>query len=152
MKVEEIKTVIIEAANKSSETRSNSKWTESLNKEFIKYAHNNGFSVYSKTKGSDWGEWLYDLTICKQLNKNSYILNTELVMESEWLPDDQSIIDDFQKLLLCNSHFKVMVFYKNQKMITELKKHIEEYDKVNGTFILACYTDDQGYIFEVVEK
>ena len=150
MKTQEIEKIIKEAAEKSIYTSSNTVWTKTLNEEFINFAHTNHLSVYCKTEGADWGEWLYDLTICDQNNESLYITSTKLVMESEWLPDDHSIIEDFQKLLLCNADYKVMVFYKNLAIIPDLMKQIKSYKKANGTFILACYTDEDGYVFEEI--
>lgn len=149
MKTQEIVKIIKEAAEKSICT-SSKVWTKILNEKFIDFAHKNHLSVYCKTEGADWGEWLYDLTICDQNNESLYITSTKLVMESEWLPDDQSIIEDFQKLLLCNADYKVMVFYKNQAIMQDLMKQIKSYKKANGTFILACYTDENGYVFESI--
>ena len=151
MNIQDIKKVIIDAANKSIHSSSNKIWTKRLNKEFISFAHKNNLKVYCKTKGADWREWLYDLTICEQNNSSPYnITSTKLVMESEWIPKNDEIIEDFQKLLLCNSDYKILVFYKKSEIIPELIKHIKSYSNTNGTFLLACYTEDKGYIFETI--
>lgn len=152
--VENIKKVIIEAGKKSEACGNNTTWTYNLNKAFINFSHDKGFAIYSKTRGSNWTEWLYDITICKQTKEN--IDETYLVVESEWSIYGDEIWYDFQKLLLCNSKYKAMVFIRKteedwKKMIVDMKQQIKLYKTCNGVFILACFVDyNNGYEFETV--
>ena len=153
--IAKIKKLIIQAADKSESEQmgKNKVWTSNLNNQFIDYAHNEGFSIYSKTQGSDWGEWLYDITICKQTK--DYINETFLVAESEWNSKEEEIWNDFQKLLLCNSKYKVMIFaqtdeQKRNEMFTHMENQIKLYKNSNGIFLLACYVVGTGYDFKQI--
>lgn len=152
--IEKIKELINLAGKKSNGFWRRKKWTDDLNSCFINYWKiEKNFSVYCKTKGATGKEWLYDITICKQTNE--YIDESFLVVESEWSIYDEDIWYDFQKLLLSNSHYKVMIFQQKtieeqEKMFTDMTKQIKSYKKCNGIFILACYTKDYGYDFELV--
>ncbi len=152
--IEEIKKLINDAKEISDRCGNNTDWTHNLNKEFITFAHNKDFKIYSKTQGSNWTEWLYDITICKQTGE--YIDETYLVAESEWSLYDEDIWYDFQKLLLSNSKYKVMIFQQKstedqEKMFTDMRKQIESYKTCNGIFILTCFQEDYGYEFEIVD-
>ena len=136
----------IRLAGLKSIGKNNSTWTENLNKEFTNFGHNKDLHVYSKTEGSDWHEWLYDVTICKQDGEE--ILESYLVLESEWKTDDVSINEDFQKLLLSNSKFKVMVFDSRKDIIPNMLGQIKKYKNANGIFILACHISNGYYEFE----
>ncbi len=142
MNKHEIERTIKQAVRKS-QGKTTREWTEILNKEFIALAHSKpNYQIYTKTEGRDWGEWLYDITICKIDKTNEFIQETILVLESEWKSDSNSINEDFQKLLLCNSKYKVMVFCYNENVIPKLIKEIKMYKPINGTFILAFLKDD----------
>lgn len=110
MLIEEICESIRTAIKNSKEEKSSKIWTQNLNVSLCKLAQNYGFAVYTKNiKAADWGEWLYDFVCCEV--KNEEILRTVFVMESEWLSSDEEVLIDFNKLLLCNSEIKIMVYY-----------------------------------------
>jgi len=151
--IERIKERIISAGEISKGNWRRRKWTADLNNCFIDYWIKKNYSVYCKTKGATGKEWLYDITICKQTEDS--IDETYLVAESEWNLNEEDIWYDFQKLLLSNSNYKVMIFQQKtieeqEKMFTDMTKQIKSYKKCNGIFILACYTKDYGYDFELV--
>ena len=142
--IDEIKETIRVAGLKSIGSKS-STWTENLNKEFTVFCHKKGFHICHKTEGSDWHEWLYDITICKQ--EGEIIIDTYLVLEAVWKTDNESVNEDFQKLLLCNYKFKVMVFDSREDLIPTMLSQIKTYKNVNGIFILACHISNGNYKF-----
>lgn len=109
-------------------------------------------------------EWLYDM-ISYQFNhgKNNHYTLTELylVMECEWggrryrAKDDKDsygeVKYDFQKLLVCNSPLKLMVFRKHgndentSKLLEFFHERINEsvYSRPEETFIIAYYYYDK---------
>ncbi len=152
--INEIKTIITESGYESDGCGSDDTWTENLNMRFetITKSHSKSFVVYNKTLNK---EWLYDITICNQTGE--YIDETYLVAESEWDKNEEEIWYDFQKLLLCNSKYKVMIFSKKDAeqqntMFTDMRKQIESYKTCNGIFILASFVENEGYSFEIVES
>lgn len=109
-------------------------------------------------------EWLYDM-ISYQFNqgKNNHYTLTELylVMECEWggrryCAEDNGdsygeVKYDFQKLLICNSPLKLMVFRKHgnnektSKLLEFFQERINEsvYSRPEETFIIAYYYYDR---------
>lgn len=107
-------------------------------------------------------EWLYDL-ICYRFNRNRHYAITELylVMECEWggrrycAEDNKDsygeVKYDFQKLFVCNSPLKLMVFKKhgNDEETNELLNYFQErinesvYSRPEETFIIAYYYYDK---------
>ena len=147
--IEEIKKAIKLAGEKSDKCGSNKPWTENINILFKDFANTHGCEIYNKTLNK---EWLYDITICKQTGE--YIDETFLVAESEWSIYGEDIWYDFQKLLLCNSKYKVMIFSRKNideqnQMFADMRKQIESYKTCNGIFILASFRN--GYDFEIVD-
>lgn len=147
--IKEIMNVIISAGEKSDGCGSKKTWTESLNILFKKFADNYGCEIYNKTLNK---EWLYDITICKQ--SKGCIDETFLVAESEWSIYGEDIWYDFQKLLLSNSKYKVMIFSRKnideqEQMVADMKKQVQSYRTCNGIFLFACFINGHGYEFEI---
>ena len=152
--IEKIKELVGLANKTSNGCWYKSRWTKNLNERFIDCFRRKGYRVYCKTKGADDKEWLYDITICKQTDEN--ICETYLVVESEWSKYEEDIWYDFQKLLLCNSKFKLMVFScknltEQNKLFADMNTQIKSYQTCNGIFILACFVNNYGYEFEVID-
>lgn len=142
-----------------------SKWTLGIKKFFAKKFANTGNFIYAsglpERHNTENLEYLYDLTILQQNASNNatikdpFVNKTILVLESEW-GNQKEIIYDFQKLLMSNSEYKVMVFqdYKledNNKdlVFNYMKENINKYRGINGIFILVCYLYYDG-VFEVI--
>ncbi len=147
--IKEIEDIIISAGEKSDSCGSNKPWTKSLNVLFKNFADNHGCEIYNKTLNK---EWLYDITICKQ--SKGYIDETLLVAESEWSIYGEDIWYDFQKLLLSNSKYKVMIFSRKtideqEQMVADMKKQIDSYKFCNGIFLFACFINEHGYVFKI---
>ena len=148
--IKEIENVIISAGKKSDGCGSDKPWTKNLNVLFKKFADKHSCEIYNKTLNK---EWLYDITICKQ--SKGFITETLLIAESEWSIYVEDIWYDFQKLLLSNSKYKVMIFSRKniaeqEQMVTDMKKQIESYKSCNGIFLLACFINGHGYEFEIL--
>lgn len=96
---------------------SNADWTKAVTEIFYKIAKDPSLDckiAVSKLKNADYSEWLYDIVLYKN---NSYGLEmVYLVLECEWFfpknanSYDQLIQDDFEKLLLARSLYRIMVF------------------------------------------
>lgn len=93
-----------------------------------------------------------NITICKQ--SKGCIDETFLVAESEWSIYGEDIWYDFQKLLLSNSKYKVMIFSRKnideqEQMVADMKKQVQSYRTCNGIFLFACFINGHGYEFEI---
>lgn len=151
---ETIINAIRDAETESEGVTDRTTWTKNLNKEFVRIAKRENYAVYCKNEPkADWGEWLYDLTICSQDNSSiPNITECVLAMESEWDSSEEKIMEDFQKLLLCNSEFKVMVFYNKIDLFNSMREQIKNFIRSNGIFILACYSDYDGYTILTIKR
>lgn len=57
---------------------------------------------------------------------------------------------------MCVKKYRVFIFSKKNsdakyKILDEMKTQIKNYDKCNGIFILACFIENYGYDFEIVD-
>ena len=59
--------------------------------------------------------WLYDILWWEQ-DQNGYVTDIPLVAESEW-GNIEAVKDDFQKLLLARSKYRIMIFQGNPQDI-----------------------------------
>ena len=98
-------------------------------------------------------EFMFDLTVVEEEMSGikgvpPYIIKTILSLESELDGNLKLVIDDFQKLLLSNSEFKVMVFkcHSNEfeQWTNYMKKNIDKYKNTNGTFFLIGFLNDKN--------
>lgn len=117
-----------------------SRWTHALKKEIGNVGKRLGFEVYASGCKFD-GEWLFDLTWCKE--QGSITLNLPLVMESEW--DDNDILTDFTKLVVARAQHRLMIFQghttqKVQKTIQCMLSQVRKFrDSGKGDRYLFCY-------------
>ncbi len=125
----------------------NPTWTKEVKKELTKLGQSKGYYVCTHSvKFSDWGEWLYDLCWIQQKDDSTYPLLKKFVLalESEWKTDDNSIIEDFQKLLVCNAEIKVMIFQCKPELKKYMIKSIKHIGDDQSKYILACFNPDKG--------
>ncbi len=81
--------------------------------------------------------WLYDILWWEQ-DQNAMVTNIPLVVESEWGSVD-SVEDDFQKLLVARSKYRIMIFQRDPDTInTWCKKQIHKYQ---------CTQSNDRYLF-----
>ena len=71
-------------------------------------------------------EWLNDIVWWQQ-DQDADVINIPLVVESEWGTNANNVKDDFQKLLLARSKYRVMIFECNPKVIDWFKIQISKY-------------------------
>ncbi|MFQ5456352.1 MAG: hypothetical protein ACE5EA_09150 [Nitrospirota bacterium] len=96
------------------------KWTSEVKSRIVTLGEKQGYWVYTdskvmmklpnggKNRDVDVGEWLYDLVWLEY--EEDVLINTHLLLESEWDTTQKEIDDDFEKLLLGKSELKVMIF------------------------------------------
>lgn len=97
-------------------------------------------------------EWLYDLVVvreipCETVGKQTFLTETVLALESEMCSNFNHVMYDFQKLLTCNSRYKVMLFRDHSKILGEYYRYMEDniklYQNSNGIFFLIGYSNDK---------
>lgn len=92
-----------------------------------------------KNQGRDQflGEWLYDILWWDE-NDQGYAINIPLVAESEW-GDTVRVKEDFQKLLLARSKYRVMIFECGNDIIKWSKDQIKKFNHTQtGDRYLFC--------------
>ena len=123
-------------------------------KEYDVYANKMGENKWDYV--TDVKEYLYDLIVVKEdkseIENVPYICKTILALESELDNGFKSVMDDFQKLLISNSDYKVMIFKCHSTELTDylsyMEKNLNHYAAANGTFYLISYLNDK-LIFEI---
>jgi hypothetical protein len=140
-------------------------WTSSIKKFLEKVADENTLQ-YTHTKKEDKKrEWLYD-SIMFDLNDdpeggiNSKMLNeVYLCAEYEWLSDEDSIQEDFEKLLVAKSPIKLMIYRvskEEKKARADFLKRIINSSKMTNAaekYILAAWITRERYVsIEMYQK
>ena len=115
------------------------------------------YEVYSIIHGNNEGlltestEWLFDLIVTQEMKSEinglqDYLIDTILVLESEISTGFNGVMYDFQKLLISNSKYKVIVFRCHSSDLKSffeyMKKNIKNYSTSNGKFFLIGYLND----------
>lgn len=129
-----------------------SQWTKAVKEEIIKVC---------KRSGSDWqasasqcgnantGEWMYDV-VCWRYDGQGNMIAVPLVAECEWGNEDQ-IKDDFEKLLVSRSKFRVMVFQAGseesvKRIFDDMKGWVRMFQgtKAEDRYLLAGWSPDSN--------
>lgn len=146
---DEVEQLIIKALDeviekfKAKEFVGNKNWTNEIKKSLLKVGKNKEFGVCPDENG---GQWLYDLIWYKNNNRKLEIL--ELIVECEWKMNLGAIKYDFEKLLISNSNYKLMICQSNNKKIDELintiKTSVDKYKllPVGNTILLSILNND----------
>ena len=140
--------------------------TELIKRLFACFFKDTNYSVYANKMGdeskwhliTDEQEWLFDLIIVdteeSEFENIPFITKTVLSLESELEGNIKAVIDDFQKLLIANSDYKVMVFNCHSTELKSLTSYMEtnikNYKKANGIFYLVSFLNDLC-TFELIE-
>ncbi len=149
--VEEIKElldrVVIDSENESWR---DGDWTKEIKNRLCSFGKEKRYWTYASSDMADGGEWLYDVTWLTY--SGDRLLNTELVLESEW--DVNGIDFDFQKLLLAKAELKVLIFqqksaYAAQKKYEDLILQINKYAKSTSDehYLFSCWLQDERVFF-----
>lgn len=122
--VDHLKQYTIREWNAPEDTHT--KWTRTIKEALVDLGHKLRYNVYSAPKdklNSDWGEWLYDL--CWAVERNGWQeLSLELIAEIEWNTNHEYILEDFQKLTVGLSKYRLMVTEYNDITKFEELVHI----------------------------
>jgi hypothetical protein len=113
---------------KEFETRGNGAWTTEIKNEFVRLGHSKRYTVCANRCQADDHEWLYDLMWLETetVAGNDLVRGAVLAMEIEW-GGWEDILYDFEKLLVANTKYKVMIFqeYQEDNVKTVADKLIE---------------------------
>jgi hypothetical protein len=134
--------------------------TPTIKRTFASFFKGTNYDVYTIIQGYDdteglltqSTEWLYDLIVTQEVESEihgeSFLTDSILVLESEISDNFKGVMYDFQKLLISNSLFKVIVFrYHSTELdlyIDYMKRNIKSYKSANGKFFLIGYLNDGG--------
>lgn len=99
-------------------------------------------------------EWLFDITWYLN-DSNGNLTDVPLVLESEWGPKIEEIKYDFEKLLVANAKYKVMIFQGSTddipNIIDQLKQSIKNFKliKKQDRYLFIAYDWNIGeFIFD----
>ena len=130
---------------------STAQWTREIKSEIAKLGKSLLYNVYAHSADNvDDGEWLFD--VCWLKYEENCLKTTALVVESEWNP--KGVDDDFQKLVVARSLYRMMIFTvtheeRRDLAIAQLIKHAEKYE-FSSQFdrYLMCSWNSSEWIFD----
>jgi hypothetical protein len=100
---------LIPARATAEQWPSDAKWTVAVKEALVSVGRSFGWLTAANGCNSDEGkEWLYDV-VWYQLDRAGHMTDVPLVAESEW-GGENAIKEDFEKLLVARSKYRVMVF------------------------------------------
>lgn len=132
-------------------------WTRRVKDALVPLGRARGCKCYASECSADGGEWLYDLTWLKMGGENDkHVRDVDLILESEWNMKDQSVMDDFPKLVLGRAKLRVFIFTrKTTAQFEEVMRWV--LDEINGSavaqegdrYLFACWIiGEQKFRFE----
>jgi hypothetical protein len=141
----------------SNQWNSDSIWTSQIKERICDLAKKFGYQVCThKTAAinADWGEWVFDLSWLDF--SDGMILELELALECEWLPNLDAIDSDFQKLIISKANHRVMIFQQaNLSSISNIIEHFKEQilnfnkTQINDRYLFAGFHwDENKFTFE----
>lgn len=101
----------------------NSEWTKNIYSYFSGEGRNSGFRIYAKPNIIKEAEQEYLVDLCWSKEESEDYLDykgLELVLESEWLTDEDEIMWDFCKLIDMKALLKVMIICIDKKGIENI--------------------------------
>lgn len=136
--------------------------TPSIKRTFASLFKGTGFYVYANINGynnneeliEELIEWLFDLIVVQEIKneiygQQDYLTDTILSLESEMSSSFNGVMYDFQKLLISNSKYKVILFRCHSSELdlyfNYMIKNIKHYKSANGKFYLIGYANNGGY-------
>jgi hypothetical protein len=148
----------------SRDERRSKPWTKEIKNKLCELGKEHGKSLRNKVEvwtsgceGATYREWLFDLVFveCEGSWEDQIVKSLPLIAEIEWSMDWREVVLDFNKLVVGNAKFKLMVFEAREKQEIEcrfnsLKKCATAFrDRKNGTkFLLALYCfEDKKFHF-----
>jgi hypothetical protein len=126
-------------------------WTRAIKNKVGAIGRRLGYRVYAaSSKFERNGEWVFDLGWFKM--RGDIIVDLPLAMESEWWPDQA--MDDFQKLLVCRAHHRVMVLWTRKRasadrLIASLIRQVAAYrgSQRDDRYLFCCWVDNPEQLF-----
>lgn len=126
----------------------NSLATHDVKKDVGEVAKEKGYKVRAtEYRQTEQCEWLYDLT-CLKYDKDGYLEDIPLVMESEW-KNKYEIRKDFEKLLVSRAKYRVMILQvksdeEEKEIIEQLRQYVEkcQCSKKGDRYLFACWNSD----------
>ena len=136
----------------------NTKWTTEITQKIAELGKSYGYEVAAPSiPNKDYDGWLFDLCWMKYLYTKAgrkVLIEVPLILESEWEKSDRHrpVVADFEKLLVGNSKYKVMIFQANnisdaKKVMDELKQAKKYYiiKQDDSLYLLSCFLQDDSY-------
>jgi hypothetical protein len=136
----EIITALSKIPSKLGNKERDSRWTYKIKDVIGAIGENNNFAPGFEER-FDIG-WLYDLIWYRNNDKNQ-LEEVFLVLESEWSLEFKNIKYDFEKLLVANAEYKIIIFQSKAEdtlhgIFSDLEDGIRAYKYPSyGTYILA---------------
>ena len=95
-------------------------------------------------------EWLYDILWWDQQSPQGYVNDIPLVVESEW-GDAQAVKEDFHRLLLARSKYRIMIFECGRDIIQWFKAQIQQFKLTQSgdRYLFCSYEVDRRFHFEL---
>jgi hypothetical protein len=132
---------------------SDAQWTAAVKKALVcvgrKFGHGTAASGCESDEGA---EWLYDVVWWKSDSEGD-MTDVPLVAESEW-GGEKAIQDDFQKLLVARSKYRVMVFQGKSEIVVKdrfekMRRWVEKFKGILPTdrFLLVGWAQDH-WVFD----
>ena len=123
--------------------------THDVKKDVGEVAREKGYKVRATDfDGPEQSEWLYDLT-CLKFDKDDYLEDIPLVMESEW-KNKYEIRKDFEKLLVSRAKYRVMVLQvksdeEEKEIVEQLRQCVEkcQCSMKRDRYLFACWNSEK---------
>lgn len=128
-------------------------WSVAVKTALVEIGRQLGYKTAANGCESDDGkEWLYDVVwyLC---DRTGCMLDVPLVAESEW-GSERAIREDFEKLLVARSHYKIMIFQsgseeKVRDIFKKMHSWVSNFSRTipDGKYILIGWAQDR-WVFE----
>ena len=146
--IEQIYTAFQQVSAQFPEGAVDSKWTFAVKMEIGMLGERLGYEICAggMPRRENWcSEWLFDLA---WYLGDGQMQSLPLIMESEWVRDDESLRVDFEKLLIAKSQIKIFVF--QTKSVTRRDQVIARC--ISGVKKFGSFCSDEKYIFACLDE
>ncbi|MBT3799662.1 MAG: hypothetical protein HOG05_00780 [Bacteroidetes bacterium] len=129
---------------------SDRQWTTEMKEIIGDLGVSNGFEVCATGFPDKFStEWLFDITWYRN-DSNGNLVETPLIVESEWNSKIEEIKYDFEKLLVARADYKVMIFQGSTtnipNIISQLKQEVNVFKATipQDRYLFIAYNMDKG--------
>ena len=116
-------------------------WTVAVKEALVYVGRSFGWLTAASGCNADQGEWLYDV-VWYQSDHANHMTDVPLVAESEW-GRGSAVKDDFEKLLVARSKYRVMVFQADSE--DEVRELFGKSDEIDGVERISNHLYALGY-------